>query len=110
MKLVAVIFPLLAMPLDDSYPFEAVHGFLHSLLSERQIPFVDLRDAYRGMPNERLQAIPGKDPHPSEIAHRVAAEVIEKTLRGLDVLPKAVLPRIELTRRDLKRWLPEGRP
>ena len=109
-KIVALIFPLLAMPLDERYPFEAIHKRIQSLLRERQVPFLDLRDTYRGMAHDRLQAIPGEDPHPSELGHRIAAEALEKFLRKLKLLPAAVIPKQVNVRRDVQRFLPDDRP
>lgn len=109
-KLLAVIFPLFAKPLDETYPFRNLHEKIAHILQEKNISSLDLLPSYQGMNNERLQAIPGVDPHPSEIAHRIAAEVLLAKLAELHYLPDEVVPHIQLKRRDLKQWMPKGKP
>ncbi|MCB0336298.1 MAG: SGNH/GDSL hydrolase family protein, partial [Bdellovibrionales bacterium] len=72
----AVVFPLFGLPLNDSYPFEDIHEKIASDLERSKITYLDLLDAYKGIPLERLQLIPGVDFHPNEIGHRIAAERI----------------------------------
>ena len=74
--LAAVIFPLFGLPLDSEYPFHGIHQKTAGLLSELGVPYLDLYKTYEGIPLERLQVVPGKDRHPNEIAHRMAAEAI----------------------------------
>lgn len=77
-KLVATIFPLLSFPFDKTYPFRAAHEVAHQFLDELQIPYLDLLKSFKGMDPLRLQAIPPQlakaDPHPNEIALRIAAQ------------------------------------
>lgn len=72
----AAVFPLFGLPLDDKYPFFACHEKVAGLLRDLNVPFTDLFALYRGIPLDRLQVIPGKDRHPNEIAHRMAAEYL----------------------------------
>ena len=74
--IVAVVFPLFGLPLDDKYPFHAIHQKVHGALEELKIPYLDLYKLYEGIPLDRLQVIPDGDRHPNEIAHRMAAETI----------------------------------
>ena len=91
--LVGMVFPLLTFPLDDSYPFFEAHSVTHTLLDQLQVPWVDLFESFRGLPPERLQAEPGADPHPNEIAHRIAAEALYTWLVGKQLVPKEAIPR-----------------
>lgn len=92
-KLVAIVFPLLTFPLDESYPFKDAHALIHSELEKRQIPYLDLLSSFDHLIPERLQAIPAEDPHPNEIAHRVAAEAIYKWLVRQRLVPKKAVVR-----------------
>jgi lysophospholipase L1-like esterase len=85
--LVAFIFPLFGLPLDDSYPFHPIHRQVSELLSKEGIPHDDLFERYRGIPLERLQVIPGRDRHPNEIAHRMAAEHLYEFLTASKFIP-----------------------
>ncbi|MCO6429492.1 MAG: SGNH/GDSL hydrolase family protein [Deltaproteobacteria bacterium] len=85
--LVAVVFPLFGLPLDDTYPFHELHKKIEDHLAEEGIPFLDLFEIYRGIPLERLQVIPGADRHPNEIAHRMAAERIYLWLVERELIP-----------------------
>ncbi|MEZ4752783.1 MAG: hypothetical protein R3A13_00495 [Bdellovibrionota bacterium] len=49
---------------------------------------LDLLDAYKNIPLERIQAIPGIDFHPNEIAHRITAERLYSWLRENSYLPE----------------------
>ncbi len=75
------IWPHLGFRLDGLYPFLEVHARLTDTFEALGIESIDLLDTFRDMSHERLQAIPGRDPHPNEIAHRVAAEAILGWLR-----------------------------
>jgi lysophospholipase L1-like esterase len=72
--MVAVVFPLFGVAIDQNYPFNEIHDKLGKFLTEAKINFVDLKNSYQGIPSARLQVIPGIDFHPNEIAHRIAAE------------------------------------
>lgn len=75
------IWPHLGFRLDGLYPFLDVHAQLTGTFAALGIESLDLLDTFRDMSHERLQAIPGLDPHPNEIAHRIAAEAILGWLR-----------------------------
>jgi hypothetical protein len=85
---VAVVFPLFGLPMDDSYPFHPIHQKVRDLLNELEVPALDLSPMYKGIPLERLQVIPGVDRHPNEIAHRMAAEKIYLWLEEQKLLPQ----------------------
>jgi hypothetical protein len=72
-----LIHPLLSDPFaEGKYPFEFAHKAVHSHLRELGIPFVDTLSRLRGTLPIRMSAIPEIDPHPSEIAHRLTANVL----------------------------------
>jgi lysophospholipase L1-like esterase len=87
MPVVGVLFPLISFGFEDDYPFFPIHQKIAALAAELKIPFLDLFEAYRGIPSDRLQVIPGKDPHPNEIAHRIAAEQIYVWLTKNSLIP-----------------------
>lgn len=90
--LVAVIFPLFGYPLDDTYPFHYIHARIHELLEKGSISSLDLFQAFHGAPLERMVVLPGKDFHPNEIAHRMAAEEIYVFLAMTTFNTKPILP------------------
>jgi hypothetical protein len=85
--IVAVVFPLFGLPMDDSYPFYPIHSKVRDLMQGLGVPVLDLSSMYKGIPLERLQVIPGVDRHPNEIAHRMAAERIYLWLEEQKLLP-----------------------
>lgn len=73
-RLVAVIFPLMTDIDRKPYPFSYCHAMIGRAFKERDIPYLDLEETFRGWLPMRMEAFPGVDAHPSEIAHRVIAE------------------------------------
>lgn len=93
--LVAVIFPLMSHDLREGrYPFVENHERMATPFREEGVPVVDLLKAFTGMSPARMQAIPAIDPHPSEIAHRIAAEAVFDTLLHRDLVSKGYRPRL----------------
>jgi len=92
---VAVVFPLFHYPLDGSYPFKDIHHSITQMLSERNIPWLDLLHRYHNLDYQRLQILPGKDAHPNEIAHRIAAEAIYRWLVKLSFVPTELVVKKE---------------
>lgn len=86
--LAAVVFPLFGSKLDDSYPFHGIHQTIGGLLDALGVPRLDLESAYKGIPAERLQVMPGEDFHPNEIGHRIASEQIYCWLRKSKLIPE----------------------
>ena len=83
---VPVVFPLLSFDFSpERYPMSFAHDAIRRICDECGVPCLDLLPAFRGTSPERMQAVPGVDPHPSEIAHHIAAEAILNHLleRGL---------------------------
>lgn len=84
---VAVVFPLFGIPMDDRYPFYPLHKKVADLMGSLNTPLLDVSDMYKGIPLDHLQVIPGVDRHPNEIAHRMAAEGIYLWLEGQKLIP-----------------------
>jgi lysophospholipase L1-like esterase len=86
-ELVAIVFPLFGLPLDNEYPFLPLHKKIGDLLENLDIEYLDLFPTFKGIPLERIQLIPGQDFHPNEIGHRLAAEAIYNWLIEEQLLP-----------------------
>ena len=97
--LVAVVFPLFGYVVNDEYPFGPIHQKVASLLSDLQVPTLDITNEYRDMPLDRLQVIPIEDRHPNEIAHRIAAEAIYAWLKTTALLPEEVFAKRTVAQR-----------
>ncbi len=91
--LVAVVFPLFGYVVDDAYPFYPIHQKVSGLLDSLEVKHLDITEAYRNIPLERLQVIPGVDRHPNEIAHRIAAERILPFLKESGHVPVQLFPK-----------------
>lgn len=77
---VVAIFPLFGNPLDDGYPFAAIHATVAAAAERTGARVVDLLPAYRGLRWELLVVNGPADEHPNEIAHRIAANEILNAL------------------------------
>lgn len=74
---VPVIFPLMSFDFAPGrYPMQFAHDAIHEICRDGGITCLDLLPAFQGTASIRMQAVPGIDPHPDEIAHRIAAESI----------------------------------
>jgi hypothetical protein len=94
-SLVAVVFPLLSHTLDErAYPFKKMHQKIQEQLADNDIHFIDLYDTFKKMNHVRLEAIPGIDPHPNEIAHRIAAEEILEFIAAQKLIEEKYYPKI----------------
>ena len=85
MPLVVLIFPLFSFDIGDDYPFADIHASIRNVLKKAGLPCIDLLSHYKNIDHIQLEVYPEVDPHPSEIAHRIAAEVIFKRMakRGM---------------------------
>ena len=77
---VVMIFPLFADPLDERYPFADLHAQVAQAAREAGAVVVDLLPAYRGLRSSLLVVDGAHDEHPNEIAHRIAAQELLRTL------------------------------
>ena len=62
-------------------------AMLESLSEGAGLPLLDLRPFYTGIDARRLAVVPFSDPHPNELAHRIAADAIADYLIDHSVLP-----------------------
>ena len=109
--IVAVVFPLFGLPMDDKYPFYPIHTKVKDLMSSLEVPNLDVSNIYQGIPLEHLQVIPGVDRHPNEIAHRMAAEQIYLWLEGGKMIPEEfVIKEKFATRLGINRQRPWAPP
>jgi len=74
-RLLAVVFPGMAANGAD-YRFEFAHERIREVLESSKVQSLDLREVYDGTMPLRMSAVPVVDSHPSEIAHRMAADAI----------------------------------
>lgn len=79
------VFPIFDSPLDRRYPYRDLHAKIGDTAREKGIRSLDLLSAYEGMDFRSLQVAPA-DPHPSALAHRLAAERIFEYLEAEGLL------------------------
>ncbi len=90
---VPVIFPLLSFDFSpERYPLQFAHDAIREVCRAEGIPGLDLLPSFQGTSPERMQAVPGIDPHPDEIAHRIAAEAILAHLVERGLVARAYQP------------------
>ena len=87
--MVFVIFPVFIADIGPRYPFHSIHELLHKTLDGVGLEYVDLMPYCEGHDYKRLALVPGKDPHPSETGHRVAAEALWIELRNRGLVPSS---------------------
>jgi len=80
---VVMIFPLFADPLDERYPFADIHAQVAQAAREAGAVVIDLLPAFRGLRSSLLVVDGADDEHPNEIAHRIAAQELLRTLDRL---------------------------
>jgi hypothetical protein len=90
--LVVAIFPLFGNPLDERYPFTAVHEKVARAGNDAGARVVDLLPSYRGLRWDILVVNGVDDEHPNEIAHRIAANILLHALDEVVPLPGAAGP------------------
>lgn len=73
---VLVIFPIFDSQLDERYHYGDLHRTVRQAASRIGIATLDLLPAFDGVDARRLANHPFTDPHPSELAHRMAADRI----------------------------------
>jgi hypothetical protein len=81
--LVVAVFPLFANPLDEGYPFTALHEAVASAAANAGASVVDLLPHYRGLRWELLVVDGANDEHPNEVAQRIATQAIARALDGV---------------------------
>ncbi len=105
--LVAAVFPVFDQQIDEGYDYRDLHRLVMTELRLRDIPAIDLRHAYRGIDARRLAVDPFADPHPNELAHRIAAQTVARFLIENRLTP---LDPQQAARLELSSPRPRGRP
>lgn len=82
-----VVFPIFDSQLDWRYKYDDLHRRMRETAQELDIDLLDLLPHYRGIDARRLAAEPFVDGHPSELAHRIAADAILDRWTQRGVLP-----------------------
>ena len=82
-----VVFPVFTTEMGSEYPYRELHEIVTADAEHLRIPALDLLPAYSGIDPRRLAAWPFLDRHPSELAHRIAADSILRELRRRQMLP-----------------------
>ena len=104
-RLVGVLLPLLNQDLRPGhYPFASQHATVRAAFETNGIPFLDLYDAFQLCDSTRLLNIPQLDPHPNEIAHRIAAETTLRFLIDRGLIDRAYAPREVRDRHLQEGW------
>lgn len=98
------VFPVFDQQLDAGYSYRDLHTLVMAALAERDLPAVDLLPAYAGIDATRLAVEPFSDPHPNELAHRIASQYLADFLVRRELVPVTLeqARRVELS-------LPGGR-
>jgi lysophospholipase L1-like esterase len=78
--LLVVVFPVFDSQLDHRYRYGDSHTAIVERLEALGIRAIDLLPYYQGLDARRLAVTPFTNPHPNELAHRIAADVILRYL------------------------------
>lgn len=87
--LLVVVFPVFDSQLGDAYSYRPLHDKVTGAARGLEIAVLDLLAAFQGIDARRLALTPFTDPHPSELAHRIAADAIAAHLVGEGLVPAA---------------------
>jgi hypothetical protein len=107
MHFLPVIFPGMAT-LGPDYASRFAHELIHPVLEAEGLDYLDLLEAFSETMPIRMSAFPVIDSHPSEIAHRVAADAIFEKLLDSGMIEAGYRPR-RVERKSRKAWLQEVR-
>lgn len=84
---VLAIFPVFDFERLDEYAYADIHRRVQRAARGRGFRVLDLLPAYRGVEGRRLAVEPFTDAHPSELAHRIAAQAIADFLMKNQLVP-----------------------
>lgn len=88
-----VIWPLFDTEVfDDSYPYLELIAKARKAARTLKWPVLDLFPSFRGLDGRRLALIPYTDSHPSDLAHRIAADAMLDFVIESELVPIAPLP------------------
>lgn len=82
-----VVFPIFDSQLDWRYKYHDLHQVMHRTAEQLDIDLLDLLPVYRDVDARRLASVPFTDGHPSELAHRIAAQAILERLVERGIVP-----------------------
>lgn len=102
--LVAVVFPTMS-GLGPNYGMRFAHDQIGEALQAVGIRHLDLLDEFTPLSDARMSAFAEIDAHPSEIAHRVAADAIFRFLLDEGLIDQAYRPESVLVERPMHEWL-----
>lgn len=102
--LLAVVFPTMGH-LDQDYPQTFAHEQVNEALTKHGIRHLDLLPTFRGTSDLRMAVFPSIDAHPSEIAHRLAAETIFHHLLDTGLIDPSYRPRQGYIETSREKWL-----
>jgi len=94
---VMVRFPLVGFFGHGEYPLEDVHRQGAALAADLKLSYLDLLDFIRGQDRASM-AVSADDPHPSALAHEIAARHITDFLKQ-HILPKIPVPTTKQARK-----------
>ena len=83
---VLVVFPIFDSDLDSEYAYRDLHGEVAAIARELGFHVLDLLPAYADRRGRDLALVPYSDPHPSPLAHAIAARAIAGYLEGEGLL------------------------
>lgn len=84
---VLLIFPIFDSPLDQRYPYRDLHARVAESGGAMGYLVLDLLPSFDAMDTRRLAVEPFVDPHPNELAHRIAADSLADFLTQRQLLP-----------------------
>ena len=94
LPVVVMLFPLFSWDFDDRYPLKYAHEAVRKAADAARLPLLDLLPFYRGLDHRELEAVPGRDSHPSDVADRIAAQELLVWLDERGMLPPRPAPRV----------------
>ena len=100
--LVMVVMPVFDSQFDHQYRYRELHRKIARVARELEIPVLDLLATYRRVDARRLAVEPFTDPHPNELAHRIAADELTEYLLREGLVPASYpsgVKRIKAVRR-----------
>ena len=101
--LVMVVMPVFDSQFDRRYHYRALHRKIAEVAKELELPVVDLLATYRRVDARRLAVEPFTDPHPNELAHRIAADELTDYLLQEGLVPASYPPGVKRIRAVRRR-------
>jgi hypothetical protein len=99
-RAMVAIFPVFDSDMNERYAYRGLHQVVAEAVRAAGLEALDLLPAFEGVEGRRLPVIPYADPHPDELAHRIAADALIDYLVDHDWVPVS---------EEAKRQLAESR-